>query len=276
MEKTITLSNGVAMPRIFLGTWMTRDQQEADHAIQSAVDAGYRGIDTAMSYENENSIRKAIEKCGVDRDELFVTSKLWNNAHGYDDALRTFDQSEKNLGGVDMYLIHWPGQSKSFIETWKAFERIYREKRVKAIGVSNFMCAHMEILLDHCEIKPMVNQIECHVMYVNTPIIRYSQQNGMVMQAWSPLMYGKGLLEDAGLIAIAQKYGRSPAQIALRYLLQLDIVPLPKSVNPARVKENFDIFDFEITKEDMDALRAKNVLRRVGHDPFTFFPPEYR
>lgn len=271
----VTLRGGLELPPIALGTWMTRSQEEADVAVRAAVDAGYRSIDAAMSYENETAIREAVKKCGVSRDEIFLTTKLWNNAHGYDEALRTFDRSEKNMGRVDIYLIHWPGPGDGFLQTWRAMERIYKEKRVKAIGVCNFMRPHLELLMANCEIMPMIDQIECHLYLVDEPLIGFCFEHGIQVEAWSPLTYGQGLLNDPVLAGVAEKYGRSSAQIALRYLVQRGIRPLPKSSRPERIRENIALFDFELAGEDMDTLAGLNVMRRVGHDPYTFFVQEY-
>ena len=275
-NKMVRLNNGVEIPQMFLGTWDIRTQEQADTSVKAAVSAGYRGIDAAACYENELVIRHGIEHCGVDRKELFVTSKLWNNAHGYDNALRTFDESEEKLGSIDMYLIHWPGPVPSFLETWKAFERLYEEKRVKVIGISNFMSVQLDILLHHCNIKPMINQIECHLWYTDYLLLQYCAVKNITVQAFSPLSSGTGLINDETLKKMAVKYGRTPAQVALHYLLQLGVYPVPKSSNPKRIAENIDIYGFEIEDEDMRTLAAMNQLVRTNKDPLRWFDPEYK
>ena len=275
-NKWIKLNNGESIPPIFLGTWDIRTQEQADRAVKAAISYGYRGIDSAACYENEVVIRRGIEHSGMDRDKLFVTSKLWNNGHGYDNALRTFDETEDRLGKVDMYLIHWPGPAQSFIETWKALEKIYEEKRVKVIGVSNFMMAHLDMLLEHCRIKPMVNQFESHLWYTDYQLIKYCFDRGIVVEAFSPLTSGKGLLDDEALKRFAAKIGKTPAQVALRYLLQMGVIPLPKSDVPEHIAENIASFDFELSQEEMQTLKDMNRLQRTNKDPFSFFDPDYK
>ena len=206
----------IALPKLTLGTWDIRTRHQADVAVSAAISAGYRGIDSAACYENERVIRDAVEKCGIHRGEVFLTSKLWNNAHGYDQALRAFDRSEKELGSIDMYLIHWPGPVSSFLDTWKAFERLLEEKRVGLIGVSNFMMPQLDILLANANIRPMVNQIECHLWYVDRLLLDYCRRRNILVQGYSPLAAGSGLLTDPVLLAVAARLNRTPAQVALR------------------------------------------------------------
>ena len=276
MSNGIKLNNGRTLPPVFLGTWDIRTQDQADIAVQAAILSGYRGIDTAACYENENEIYRGIENSGAHRKDLLVTSKLWNNAHGYDKALRAFDESEAKLGSIDIYLIHWPGPVSGFLETWKAFERLYREKRVHIIGVSNFMMPQLSLLLDSSEIKPMINQIECHLWYTDFLLLEYCRKQNVAVQAFSPLSAGKGLIQDERLKYIADKYGKSPAQIALRFLLQQGICPVPKSTNQTRIAENIDIFGFEIRDSDMRELEGFNRLVRTNKDPLSWFDQEYK
>lgn len=276
MSNGIRLSNGQTIPPVFLGTWDIRTQDEADTAVQAAISSGYRGIDTAACYENEEEIRRGIENSGADRNDLIVTSKLWNNAHGYDKALRAFDESEARLGRIESYLIHWPGPVPGFLEAWKALERLYREKRVQIIGVSNFMVPQLSLLLEDCEIEPMINQIECHLWYSDFPLINYCQKQNIGVQAFSPLSAGNGLLGDEGLRIIAAKYGKSPAQIALRFLAQQGICPVPKSTKETRIAENIDLFDFSIRDEDMETLKKMNRLVRTNKDPLCWFDQDYK
>lgn len=276
MSNGIKLNNGLVLPPVFLGTWDIRTQDQADTAVQAAMTSGYQGIDTATCYENETEIRRGIENSGADRSDLLVTSKLWNNAHGYDNALRAFDESEARLGSIDIYLIHWPGPVPGFMETWKAMEYLYREKRVKIIGVSNFMMPQLSLLLDSCEIKPMINQIECHLWYTDFLLLEFCRQHDIAVQAYSPLSAGNGLIQDERLKAVAESYGKSPAQIALRYLLQLGACPIPKSSKTTRVAENINLFDFGIRDEDMKVLKEMNRLVRTNKDPLSWFDQDYK
>jgi diketogulonate reductase-like aldo/keto reductase len=272
----LNLPDGRQIPPVFLGTWDIRTQDQADTAIQAALSSGYGGIDSAACYENEDLIREGIERSGFERNQVFLTSKLWNNAHGFDNALRAFDESEKRLGAIDIFLIHWPGPVHSFLETWKALERLYDEQRVKVIGVSNFMMSQLDILLRECRIRPMINQIECHLWYNDFMLVDYCQKHDIAVQAFSPLSAGTGLLHDKVLAKIAGELERTPAQVALRYLWQLGVFPVPKSSNPGRIAENTDFFDFEIPADEMQQLSRMNRLVRTNKDPLQWFDPEYK
>ncbi len=268
----ITLNNGVEMPQLGFGVWQVPDD-EARTAVATALEAGYRSIDTAAVYGNEEGTGKAIASSGVAREDLFVTTKLWNSDQGYDATLRGFDTSLQKLGldYVDLYLIHWPVPSKdAYVDTYKAFEKIHADGRAKAIGVSNFLPAHLERLLGETSIVPAVNQIELHPHLQQHVSREFHAEQGIATEAWSPLGSGRGLLEVPALIAIAQKHGRSPAQIALRWHIQLGNIVIPKSVTPSRIKENIDVFGFELDPEDMAAISALNEDRRIGPDPATF------
>ncbi len=272
----LRLSDGHQIPPVFLGTWDIRTQDQADTAIQAALSSGYGGIDSAACYENEDLIREGIEHSGFNRNQIFLTSKLWNNAHGFDNALRAFDESERRLGSIDIFLIHWPGPVHSFLETWKALERLHDEQRVKVIGVSNFMMSQLDILLRECRIRPMINQIECHLWYNDFMLLDYCQKHDIAVQAFSPLSAGTGLLHDGVLAKIAGELERTPAQIALRYLWQLGVYPVPKSTNPGRIAENTNFFDFEIPTGEMQELSRMNRLVRTNKDPLQWFDPEYK
>ncbi|MET7934329.1 aldo/keto reductase [Streptomyces sp. NPDC005322] len=268
----ITLNNGVRMPQLGFGVWQIPDD-EAQVAVRNALEAGYRSIDTAAAYENEEGVGKALAASGIARDELFVTTKLWNSDQGYDSTLRAFDTSLTKLGldHVDLYLIHWPvpGVDK-YVETWKAFEKIYAEGRAKAIGVSNFHPAHIQRLLSETSVAPAVDQVELHPHLQQAELRAFNSRHNIVTEAWSPLGQGKGLLEDPKLAAIAAKYGTSPAQVVLRWHIELGNVAIPKSVTPSRIKENIDIFDFELDAEDLSAIGAMDSGDRLGPDPDTF------
>ena len=271
----IELSSGLRLPPVSLGTWDIRTEEQATQAVKAALDAGYRGIDTAACYENEDVIRQGLEAGAADRGNLMVTSKLWNNAHGYESALRAFDETETRLGGVDLYLIHWPGPVPSFLDTWPALEKLYSDGRVSAIGVSNFMVPQLEILLDRCRIAPMVNQIECHLWYMDRPLLSFCHRNGIAVQGFSPLGAGTGLLSDPVLEEVADRICRTPAQTALRYLLQNGISVIPKSSNPHRIATNSRLFDFAIQDNDMKRLDRMNRLVRTNKDPLHWFGQDY-
>lgn len=268
----IILNNGVEMPQLGFGVWQVPDD-EAERAVATALEAGYRSIDTAAIYGNEEGTGKAIATSGVARDDLFVTTKLWNGDHGYDSTLHAFDTSLEKLGleYVDLYLIHWPTPARGkYIDTYKAFEKIYADGRAKAIGVSNFPQEQLESLIEATSVIPAVNQIELHPQLQQIAAREYHAEQGIATEAWSPLGSGRGLLEVPAIVAIAQKHGRTPAQIVLRWHLQLGNVVIPKSVTPSRIKENIDVFDFSLDAEDIAAISALNENRRLGPDPATF------
>ncbi|WP_413806454.1 aldo/keto reductase [Streptomyces sp. OE57] len=268
----ITLNNGVRMPQLGFGVWQIPDD-EAQVAVRNALDAGYRSIDTAAIYGNEEGTGKGLAASGLARDELFVTTKLWNGDQGYDSTLRAFDTSLTKLGleYVDLYLIHWPmpGVDK-YVDTWKAFEKIYSEGRAKAIGLSNFHSAHIQRLLSETSIVPVIDQIELHPQLPQAELRAFNARHDIVTEAWSPLGQGKGLLEDPKLAEIAEKHGKTPAQVVLRWHLDLGNVVIPKSVTPSRIKENIDVFDFQLDSEDLSAIDSLDTGNRLGFDPETF------
>lgn len=267
IQGTVSLSNGLKMPYFGLGVFGSNEGEEAIGAVRHALDAGYRLIDTASMYGNEKSVGQAIRESGVARHEVFVTTKVWNSDQRYDQTLKAFDRSLHRLGFeyLDLYLIHWPVPGK-FKTTWKALESLYREGRVKAIGVSNFMQDHLVDLLSVCEIQPMINQVEFHPHLIQQKLIDFCQQHHIQFEAWSPIMKGRvnriELLTDLG-----EKYGKSPVQIVLRWDLQKGVVTIPKSSNPERIRSNADLFDFEISAEDMDKIDQLDQNNRIGPDP---------
>ncbi|AWW36811.1 MULTISPECIES: aldo/keto reductase [Streptomyces] len=268
----IILNNGVEMPQLGFGVWQVPDD-EAEHAVATALEAGYRSIDTAAIYGNEEGTGKAVRASGLPREEVFVTTKLWNGDQGYDATLRAFDVSLGKLGldYVDLYLIHWPMPSKGkFVDTYKAFESLLADGRVRAIGVSNFLPEHLERLIDETSVIPAVNQIELHPHLQQHAVREFHAEQGIATEAWSPLGSGRGLLEVPAIVAIAQKHNRTPAQVVLRWHLQLGNVVIPKSVTPSRIKENIDVFDFTLDTEDLAAISALNEDRRLGPDPAAF------
>ncbi|MEU8749084.1 aldo/keto reductase [Streptomyces chartreusis] len=265
----IILNNGVEMPQLGFGVWQVPDD-EATRAVGTALEAGYRSIDTAAIYGNEAGTGRAIAASGVPREDIFVTTKLWNGDQGYDSTLRAFDTSLEKLGleYVDLYLIHWPAPSRDkYVDTYKAFEKLHADGRVRAIGVSNFLPEHLERLFGETSVVPAVNQIELHPHLQQHASRALHAERGIATEAWSPLGSGKGLLEVPAIVAIAQKHGRTPAQIVLRWHLQIGNVVIPKSVTPSRIKENIEVFDFSLDDEDLAAISALNEDRRIGSDP---------
>ncbi|MEC4018720.1 aldo/keto reductase [Streptomyces sp. H27-D2] len=269
---TITLNNGVKMPQLGYGVWQVPDD-EAATAVSTALEAGYRSIDTAAIYGNEEGTGKALAASGLPREELFVTTKLWNSEQGYESTLSAFDASlaKLNLDHVDLYLIHWPiAAAGTYLDTWKAFEKIYADGRAKAIGVSNFQPAHLQRLIDEGSVVPAVNQVELHPQLQQVEVRAFGARHGIATEAWSPLGQGKGLLDEPKIGAIAQKHGRTAAQVVLRWHLQLGNVVIPKSVTPSRIKENFDVFGFELDDADLASIAALDSGTRLGPDPDAF------
>jgi len=269
---TTTLHNGVEMPWIGLGVFKVQDGEEVVRSVKSALEAGYRSIDTAAIYKNEEGVGRAIAESNVPREELFITTKLWNANQGYDTTLKAFDESMEKLGldYLDLYLIHWPLPSQGkYVETWKALEKLYKDGRVRAIGVSNFKIHHLEEIIANCEIVPMVNQVEYHPRFNQRELHEYCKKNKIQLEAWSPLMQG-GLLDDPVLVEIAEKYNKSTAQVIIRWDLQTEVITIPKSTKPHRIAENADIFDFELSQEDMEKINDLNQDKRMFADPDEF------
>ncbi|MEE1941931.1 aldo/keto reductase [Streptomyces sp. TRM 70361] len=267
----IILNNGVRMPQLGLGVWQVADE-EATSVVGHALAAGYRSIDTAAAYHNERGTGKAITESGLPREDVFVTTKIWNHQQGYDSTLRTFDASLERLGldYVDLYLIHWPAPALDrYVETWKAFEKLYADGRAKAIGVSNFKPTHLRRLMEETEIVPAVNQIELHPRFQQAEARAFHAEHGIATEAWSPLGQGKGLLDDPVIGTLARKHGRTPAQVVLRWHLQMEHLVIPKSVTPSRIDENIDVFDFTLDEDDMRQLAGLDSGNRLGADPDT-------
>ena len=278
VEKTLRLYNGISIPSIGFGTWQIPPFSTAK-CVWNAVKAGYRNFDTAEGYMNEkglgDGLRQAMEETGVKREDLFVSTKVWNSHRGYDKTMQAFEASMKKLGleYLDLYLIHWPAVSRWHDDwrqinrsTWRAFEQLYKEGRIKTIGVSNFLAHHVQALTEDSEIKPMVNQIEYHPGFGQVESAAYCQQNGIVVEAWSLLGSGD-ILRNQELNRIAAKYGKTPAQVSLRWLMQKEIVPLPKSTHETRMVENINIFDFSLDDEDMAVIDAIPYCGGMMFDP---------
>ncbi|WP_420489301.1 aldo/keto reductase [Neobacillus niacini] len=270
LRDTTTLHNGVKMPWFGLGVFKVKEGEEVVRSVKAAIKNGYISIDTAAVYKNEEGVGQAIKESGVAREELFITTKVWNADQGYDSTLQAFETSLGKLGldYIDLYLIHWPVKGK-YNDTWKALEKLYRDGRVRAIGVSNFHVHHLEDLLSHAEIKPMVNQIEYHPHLTQKEVHDFCKKEGIQLEAWSPLKQGV-LLTDPTINEIAEKHNKSAAQIILRWDLQNEVVTIPKSTNENRIIENADIFDFELTPEEMQRINDLNKNDRIGSDPDNF------
>ncbi|MGB3144293.1 MAG: aldo/keto reductase [Maribacter sp.] len=270
LQGTFELHNGVHMPYLGLGTYQADNDQEVIDAVKSALQIGYRHIDTASAYKNEVGVGQGIRESGVPRKDIFVTSKVWNSDQGYESTLKAFNESLKRLelDYLDLYLIHWPVAGK-YKETWKALEHLYAEKKIRAIGVSNFLKHHLEDVLEDCKVVPMVNQMEFHPFLVQQDLIDFCAENTIQYESWSPFMQGKVFDLDI-CNDLAKKYGKSVAQVILRWNLQKGVVAIPKSVHKNRIQTNADIFDFELSKADIAFLDGLEKGERTGPDPDNF------
>ena len=268
---SLTLHDGVEMPQLGFGTWQI-PAEETQEKVEEALAVGYRHVDTAAAYGNEAGVGAAIAASGVRREDVFVTTKLWNGQQGYDSALRAFEKSLERLGAghVDLYLIHWPLPGKDlFLDTWRAFERIREEGGARSIGVSNFRVEDLERLDCEAELLPTVNQVELHPRFQQAELRAWHADRGIATEAWSPLAQGD-LLADGTIETVAAHHGRTPAQAILRWHLQIGNVAIPKSANPERIRENFELFDFALSEDDMAALERLDTGGRIGPDPSTF------
>ncbi|WP_145134347.1 MULTISPECIES: aldo/keto reductase [Paenibacillus] len=274
VQSKTRLNNGIEMPWLGLGVFKVEEGSELVEAVKAAVKHGYRSIDTAAVYANETSvgqgIREALADSGLKREDLFVTSKVWNADLGYESTIAAYETSLKKLGldYLDLYLIHWPVAGK-YKEAWRAMEQLYKDGRVKSIGVSNFQVHHLEDLMKDAEIVPVINQVEFHPMLTQKELRDFTKQHNIQLEAWSPLMQGE-LLNHPLLKELADKYGKSIAQVILRWDLQHGVVTIPKSTKEHRIVENASLFDFELSQEDMDRIDGLNENRRVGPDPDNF------
>lgn len=270
VQDTTTLYNGVKMPWLGFGVFKVKDGDEVVDAVKTAIQAGYRSIDTAKAYNNESGVAQGIRESGIAREDLFITTKVWNSDQGYESTLAAFEESMKRLEleYLDLYLIHWPVKGK-YKDTWRAMEKLHKEGRIRAIGVSNFQIHHLEDLMMDAAVKPAVNQVELHPLLTQTELRNYCSKHEIQIEAWSPL--GQGNLMDHPLLQdIAAKYGKSPAQVILRWDLQNGIVTIPKSVTPERIRANTELYDFELTAEEIEQINGLNEDKRFGSDPDNF------
>ena len=268
--KMKVLENGVAVPQLGLGVYKMTDPKETFNAITYAIQTGYRAVDTASIYQNEKETGEAVRHSSVPREELFITSKVWNTNQGYDETLRAFELSLEKMGldYLDLYLTHWPVEEK-FVDTYRAIERLYDEKLIRATGVSNHHAHHLEKIFAKANVQPMVNQIELHPRLTQEPLRAFCKKNNIAVTSWSPLARG-GLLSEPTLVHLANKYGKTPAQVIIRWHLQNDLIVIPKSVTPERIVENISVADFELSLADKKTIDALNLNERTGSDPDHF------
>ncbi len=270
-QTSITFNDGLSIPQVGLGVWQTPNETAAP-AVRAAIEAGYRHIDTAAIYGNEEGVGEGIRSSGVDRKDIFLTTKLWNDAQGFDSTLKAFDESLKRLGTdyVDLYLIHWPAPSKDrYLDTWKAFVQLHSEGRAKSIGVSNFAAEHLNRIIGETGVTPVLNQIELHPDFQQRALRETHEALGIKTQSWSPLGQGK-LLDNAVIGKIAGKYGRTPAQVIIRWHIDAGLIVIPKSVTPSRIAENFKVFDFKLDADDLKQIDTLDTPGgRIGPDPVT-------
>jgi diketogulonate reductase-like aldo/keto reductase len=265
----LDLNDGNKAPQLGFGVFQIPDGETAD-AVASALAAGYRSLDTAAIYKNEAGVRQGIERSGVARGDIFLTTKLWNAEQGFDSTLKAFDASLKKLGSdyVDMYLIHWPTPKRDlYVDTWKAFIRLREEGRIRSIGVSNFQPTHLDHLVKETGVVPVVNQIELHPDFAQRDVVAANTKLKIITESWSPLGQGGDLLKNDALVAIGRKHGKTPAQVVIRWHVQLGHMVIPKSVTPERIKANIDVFDFELSADEMKAIDGLDAGNRMGPHP---------
>jgi len=267
----VKLNNDIMIPQLGLGVYKAHEGREVQETVRAALEVGYRSIDTAALYGNEHGVGLALSESDVARSDVFITTKVWNADQGYDSTLKAFDVSMHRLGVdyVDLYLVHWP-VARHFKKTWQALERLYDQKVVRAIGVSNFQTHHLDELLADANVVPAVNQVELHPHLSQVELRRYCADKDIAVESWSPLMHGGEVLRDATVLQLAEQHGKTPAQIVLRWHIQHGLIAIPKTVTPERLRENIEIFDFELSSSDMQSIDQLNQDKRIGSDPDNF------
>lgn len=267
IQDTVRLNNGVEMPKFGLGVYKVEEGQQTENTVRKALELGYRSIDTAAFYQNEEGVGKAVKESGIPREKLFITTKVWNSDQGYDSTIDAFEKSMRklNLEYLDLYLVHWPVIGK-YLETWRALETLYQQGKVRAIGVSNFQIHHLQDIFDHFQVRPSINQIELHPKLAQPELRAFCKEHGIFVEAWSPIARGR-YLDEPVLMELAEKHGKTAAQVILRWHLQNDVIIIPKSITEARLKENADIFDFELSLAEMENINLLNENKRFGADP---------
>ncbi|WP_087972438.1 aldo/keto reductase [Oceanobacillus rekensis] len=270
LQDTVTLNNGVNMPGFGLGVYKVEDGKTVVNSVKTAIKNGYRSIDTASFYDNEEGVGQGIKESGIPREEIFITSKVWNEEQGYESTMEAFERSLKKLNTnyLDLYLIHWPVKGM-YKDTWRAMEKLYEEGKVRAIGVSNFHVHHLQDLMKDSNVKPVIDQVEFHPHLTQAELREFCEKENIQLEAWSPLKRGQ-LLDDPTLIEIAEKHGKTAAQIILRWNIQSNIITIPKSITEQRIIENADIFDFKLTENEMEKINDLNINDRVGTNPDSF------
>lgn len=270
IQDTVTLHNGVKMPQLGFGVFKVEEGSQTVESVKKALEIGYRAIDTAAIYKNEEGVGQAIRESGIPREELFITSKVWNSDQGYESTLKAYDESLKRLGleYLDLYLIHWPVKEK-YNDTWRALEKLYKDGRVRSIGVSNFHVHHLEDLFANSELKPVIDQVELHPRLAQPELREFCEKNEIKVEAWGPLGQGH-LIDEPTLKHISEKHEKTTAQVLIRWHLQHGIVVIPKSVTPSRIEENANVFDFELSLDEMNQIDALNINERFGTDPDNF------
>ncbi|MBO0993951.1 aldo/keto reductase [Bacillus sp. SD088] len=265
----ITLNNGIRTPQLGYGVWKVPNE-EAENAVAQALETGYRLIDTAKIYGNEVGVGQALAKSSLSREDIFLTTKVWNADQGYETTLKAMDESLEKLGldYVDLYLIHWPTPKfDTYVETYKALEKLYKDGRTKAIGVCNFDIEHLQRIMDECDVVPAVNQVECHPYLQQKELKQFCKEHGIYLESYSPLMNGTKVIEDPVIQEIAEQHGKTPAQVILRWHVQTDVMVIPKTVTPSRMKENLDVFDFALSDSDMEKIASLDRNERHNSVP---------
>lgn len=273
MNNLIKLNNGVEIPVVGLGVFRAVSGKETSDAVYWAIKAGYRHIDTAAAYGNEESVADGIARSGVDRKDIFITTKLWCSDIDNGTQIKAFETSLKKLGTdyVDLYLLHWPVEKQKNIDSWKALESLYKDGKIRAIGVSNYTERHLDELLEVATVCPAVNQVELHPDFSQQPLYDFCMEKGIYLEAWSPLGgQGSNLMQNETLVKLANKYGKTPAQIIIRWNIQRNVIVIPKSVHEDRIKSNFDVFDFALSDEDMEVIKNMNEDKRYAAHPDNF------